>query len=360
MSGTNARAWSAPRLRASGDVEAGAPSGPLVLSFPADGAMTVEDWLAHSVVFFGGKGGVGKTTCATAFSLLAARSGRRTLLVSTDPAHSTSDILEAQLGPEPRSVADSLWAMEIDSERQAAEYIENVRTNLMKVTAPHLRTEMERQIEMARVSPGAEEAALFDRLADVLREAHDRYDIVVFDTAPTGHTLRLLSLPELLQAWVDGLLQRRRSVTKMNAMWRQMTDGGGPDDAAEDPVEAILLARRRKFFQVRQTLLERGKTTFVFVLIAERLPILETGKAVKLLRHHGVPVGGLVVNRILPEEAADHPFLAARRDQQATYLKEIEATFADLPRIHLPLLSRDVVGMESLERIADALQSGTA
>lgn len=322
--------------------------------------MTVEDWLRHSVVFFGGKGGVGKTTCATAFSLLASRLERRTLLVSTDPAHSTSDILETPLGPEARRVADQLWAMEIDPERQATEYIERVRTNLMRVTAPHLRTEMERQVEMARVSPGAEEAALFDRLADVLRDAHDRYDLVVFDTAPIGHTLRLLSLPELLQAWVDGLLQRRRSVTKMNALWRQMTDGGGPDDAAEDPVEAILLERRRKFFHVRQTLLGRGQTTFVFVLIAERLPILETGKAVKLLRHHGVPVGGVIVNRILPDEAADHPFLAARREQEANYLKEIEATFADLPRVRLPLLSRDVVGMDSLERIADALQSSAA
>jgi arsenite-transporting ATPase len=320
--------------------------------------MPVSRWLDHRVVFFGGKGGVGKTTCATAFALLAARSGRRALLVSTDPAHSTSDILEANLGAEPKPVTDSLWAMEIDSEREAAAYIERVRANLMKVTAPHLRAEMERQIEMARVSPGAEEAALFDRLADVLRDAHDRYDLVVFDTAPTGHTLRLLSLPELLQAWVDGLLERRRSVTRMHAMWRQMTDGGGPDDGAEDPVEAILLARRRKFYQVRQLLLQPGITTFVFVLIAERLPILETGKAIALLGHHGVPVGGLVINRILPPNALDHPFLAARKEREATYLEEISRTFPDLPRVRLPLLPHDVVGMESLERIAAALDGG--
>ena len=319
--------------------------------------MPVSDWLSHQVVFFGGKGGVGKTTCATAFALLAARSGRSTLLASTDPAHSTSDILETTLGPEPRSVADSLWAMEIDSEREAAGYIDRVRENLMKVTAPHLRTEMERQIEMARVSPGAEEAALFDRLADVLRDARDRYDLVVFDTAPIGHTLRLLSLPELLQAWVDGLLQRRRSVTKMNAMWRQMTDGGGPDDDAEDPVEAVLMARRRKFFQTRQLLLEPGVTTFVFVLVAERLPILETRKSITLLRHHSIPVGGLVVNQLLPAEADGHPFLAARKQREAAYLEEIAVTFKGLPRVALPLLPHDVVGMEALQRIADAMRA---
>ena len=321
--------------------------------------MPVSRWLDHQVVFFGGKGGVGKTTCATAFSLLAARSGRRTLLVSTDPAHSTADILETPLGPEPAVVDGTLWAMEIDAEREASEYIERVRANLMKVTAPHLRAEMERQVEMARVSPGTEEAALFDRLADVLQEAHGRYDLVVFDTAPIGHTLRLLSLPELLQAWIDGLLQRRRSVNRMSAMWRQMTVGGGPDDEAEDPVEAILLARRRKFFQTRQLLLEPGTTTFVFVLIAERLPILETGKAVSLLRHHGIPVGGLVVNRLLPAEAEDHAFLAARKRREAAYLEEIGAAFPDLPSVHLPLLPHDVVGMESLERIAAEL-GGTA
>ncbi len=318
--------------------------------------MSEPHWLDRRILFFGGKGGVGKTTCATAFALLASEAGRRTLLVSTDPAHSTGDILETELGPSERRITEHLWALEIDSEKAAAEYIDRVRIHLLRVAPEHLRAEMERQVEIARVSPGAEEAALFDRVAELVLTVHDQYDLVVFDTAPTGHTLRLLTLPELLQAWIDGLLERRKRVNELSTMWRQMTVGGSPDEETTDPVEKILTARRRKFFQMRELLLSPGETAFVFVLLAERLPILETAKAVVMLHRFKVPVGGLVVNRILPENSQDHPFLAARKDQEQRYMKEIVDTFPDLPRIELPLLPHDVVGPDALQEIVGHLR----
>jgi arsenite-transporting ATPase len=320
--------------------------------------MVVRGWCDHKVVFFGGKGGVGKTTTAAAFSLLASGTGRRVLLVSTDPAHSTSDILEHSIGPRAGRVSDSLWAMEIDAEREASDYIERVRRHLLEVTPVRLRAEMERQMELARASPGAEEAALFDRIADLVVAVGEDFDTVVFDTAPTGHTLRMLALPEMLQAWVDGLLQKRRAVRDLNAMWRHMTDGGGPDDAADDPVEKVLLERRRKFYRMRRILLTPGEAAFVFVLIAERLPIAETRKAVSVLRTTGIPIGGLVINRVLPAEVCEHPFFAARYQREVAYLAEIDREFAYLPRIRVPLLDRDVVGRESLARIVEALEAG--
>ncbi len=318
--------------------------------------MGLASLLDTAIVFFGGKGGVGKTTSATAFALLAARRGQRTLLVSTDPAHSTSDILEHQLGPEPAPVADGLWAMEIDADREAAAYIDRVRHNLFDVTPVNLRAEMERQLEMARVSPGAEEAALFDRVADIVLSVRKDFQTLVFDTAPTGHTLRLLALPELLQAWVDGLLQKRQGIRALNAMWRHMTVGGAADEEPEDPVEKVLLERRRKFYHVRRLLFSPGTTSFVFVLLAERLPIAETRKAVTLLEHHGVPIGGLIVNRILPSSAAEHPFFAARQEQEARYLQEIDTTFPELEKIQLPLLRRDIVGKGALAEISAVLE----
>ncbi len=314
-------------------------------------------WLDRRILFFGGKGGVGKTTSATAFALLASQAGRRTLLVSTDPAHSTGDILEADLGPTERRITEHLWALEIDAEKEAATYIDHVRTHLLRAVPEHLRSEMERQVEIARVSPGAEEAALFDRVAELVLTVHDRYDLVVFDTAPTGHTLRLLTLPELLQAWIDGLLERRKRVNELSAMWRQMTVAGSPDEEITDPVEKILTARRRKFYQMRELLLSPGDTAFIFVLLAERLPILETAKAVKMLHRFQVPVGGIVVNRILPVDAAGHPFLAARKEQEQRYMREIEATFPDLPRLELPLLPHDVVGPAALQEIVGHLET---
>jgi arsenite-transporting ATPase len=307
---------------------------------------------------------VGKTTCATAWALSASEAGRRVLLVSTDPAHSTGDILGARLGPDERRLTQNLWAVEIDPGREAAAYVDAVRTQLLRAAPEHLRAEMERQVEMARVSPGAEEAALFDRVAEILlglrgEPRRDAWDTVVFDTAPTGHTLRLLTLPELLQAWVDGLLDRRRRLQQLSSLWRHMIDRGAPDEDLDDPVERLLTVRRRKFYQVRELLLDPERSTFVFVLVAERLPILETAKAVALLCRHRVPVGGLIVNRVLPPEALDHPFFAARKEQERRYLEEIERAFPDLPRLYLPLLPHDVAGRESLRQIAGHLDRAT-
>jgi len=315
----------------------------------------VSSWLDRKIVFFGGKGGVGKTTCATAFALASSDSGQRTLLVSTDPAHSTSDILQTKIGGDERRLTENLWALEIDAEAEAEAYIERVRQNLMRVTPAHLREEMQRQIEIAQSSPGAAEAALFDKVAELVLAVRDRYERVVFDTAPTGHTLRLLTLPELLHAWTEGLLQRRKRVNELSKMWRQMTIGGSPDEELSDPVERVLTERRRKFHQMREILLDEASTSFVFVITAERLPILETGKAVHLLRKYRVPVGGLVINRVLPDDSHGHAFLAARKEQEKRYLREIETTFPDLPTVRVPLLERDVVGEESIRRIVKCL-----
>ena len=311
--------------------------------------------LERDVLFFGGKGGVGKTTCATAFALLASETGKRTLMVSTDPAHSTSDILQRQLDDQPQRLSEHLWALEIDAEREAEAYISSVQEHLRRVVKPALRGEIDRQVEMARVSPGAEEAALFDRIAALMGDLRDKYDLIVFDTAPTGHTLRLLSLPELMEAWIDGMISRRKQVNQMSRMWRNVA--GGTPDEERDPIEQVLEERRRKFVRMRRVLLEPGRTAFIFVLTAEKLPILETQKAVTTLRRHDIPVGGLIVNRVLPGELSEHPFWKARKAQEEVYLAEIEETLSDLPRIELPLLEHDVVGMESLREVVQYLQA---
>lgn len=315
----------------------------------------MRTWLNRDVLFFGGKGGVGKTTCATAFALLASEKGKRTLMVSTDPAHSTSDILQRQLDDQPQRLSEHLWALEIDAEREAEAYISGVQEHLRRVVKPALRGEIDRQVEMARVSPGAEEAALFDRIAALMQDLRKAYDLIVFDTAPTGHTLRLLSLPELMEAWIDGMISRRKQVNQMSRMWRNVA--GGTPDEERDPIEQVLEERRRKFVRMRRVLLEPGRTAFIFVLTAEKLPILETQKAVTTLRRHDIPVGGLIVNRALPGELSEHPFWRARKAQEEVYLAEIEETLSDLPRIKLPLLKHDVVGMESLREVVQYLQA---
>ncbi len=317
--------------------------------------------LLKPVTFVGGKGGVGKTTVAAAAALAAADSGLSTLLVSTDPAHSTGDILETPLADTAKRVADRLDALEIDPRAEADRYIAEVKTRIREVASPRLLAEVEREIDVARASPGAEEAALFDRFARIL--ASDEHERIIFDTAPTGHTLRLLALPEQMQAWIDGLVSRRRKLNSLGRMWRNVAgaaagraspgQGRTPPDV-EDPVLAALALRQDRFRAAREVVTDPGRSAFVFVVIPERLPILETGRAVAALRRYRIPVGGLVVNRVLPADA-DGDFLARRRDREAAYLAEIDARFGDLPRHLLTLRASDVVGVAALREVAAEL-----
>ncbi len=302
-------------------------------------------------MFFGGKGGVGKTTVTAAFSMLSAQRGFRTLLVSTDPAPSTGDILETELTSSPKSIATNLWAMEIDPAKEADRYIAEVRRNIEASTPPRLAAEVRRQIDIARVSPGAEESALFDRLARLLEEEAVGFDRVLFDTAPTGHTLHLLSLPEAMASWVGGLISRRKKYNTLGRMWRNVA-GAAAGDLKEtiDPVLEALTQRRKRFETARRILTDPKQTAFTFVLIPERLPILETGRALKVLRRYGIPVGAVIVNRMLPDHA-DGDFVERRRKREGHYMETIEKEFSDLPTYRLPLLAEDVVGAAALQQI---------
>src|SRR5438132_1199126 len=178
--------------------------------------LTMRALLRKRILFFGGKGGVGKTTCASAVALAASREGKRVLLVSTDPAHSTSDIFQTPFGAEEREIYPGLHGLEIDASLEARRYIDNAKAGIARMFSHAVAKEAERQIELASAMPGVEEVALFDRLGDLIIDRFDSYDLLVFDTAPTGHTLRLLRMPELVSAWITALSKRRRALLSLN------------------------------------------------------------------------------------------------------------------------------------------------
>lgn len=310
--------------------------------------------LDRRVLFFGGKGGVGKTTVAAAFALRAARQAKRTLLVSTDPAHSTSDILEVQLGSEPTLVEENLWAMEIDPETETQAYIDDVKERISESIAPRLVKEVERQIDVARMSPGAEESAVFERFAKILCDEDYQFDRYVFDTAPTGHTIRLLSLPELMTVWISGLISQRRKVNVLGKMWRNVAGGGSAAAQSDhdDPVLEALEARKSRFERAREIITNKEESAFVFVLTPERLPILETERAVKTLQRYDVPIGAIVVNQVLPAEVQGE-FLARRKEREQKYLDQIKESFRELTTFEIRQYGDDVVGRDALLELAN-------
>jgi arsenite-transporting ATPase len=303
--------------------------------------------IEKKVVFFGGKGGVGKTTSAAAMALAASRAGKRVLLVSTDPAHSTSDIFEMPIGPEPTPLLPNLHGLEIDSDFEAKRYVAEVKERIRDLFGHHIQKEANKQIELAASMPGAEEMALFDRIGALIRGDDDRFDLIVFDTAPTGHTLRLIRMPELMEAWIRALSRSRRAML------------GIEQDDATDPVMLSLSGRLEHLREFRARLLSPRISAFVLVLVAERLPIEETARAIEQLQDAGVTIGGMVVNRVLPDTSPD-PFLRSRHDQEQIYLDEIDRRFAAHARVRVPQLPSDVHGVKTLEHLAGLLTAEKA
>ena len=303
--------------------------------------------IEKKVVFFGGKGGVGKTTSAAAMALAASRAGKRVLLVSTDPAHSTSDIFEMPIGPEPTPLLPNLHGLEIDSDFEAKRYVAEVKERIRDLFGHHIQKEANKQIELAASMPGAEEMALFDRIGALVRGEDDRFDLIIFDTAPTGHTLRLIRMPELMEAWIRALSRSRRAML------------GIEQDDATDPVMLSLSGRLEHLREFRARLLSPRISAFVLVLVAERLPIEETARAIEQLQDAGVTIGGMVVNRVLPETSPD-PFLRSRHDQEQIYLDEIDRRFTRHARVRVPQLPSDVHGVKTLEHLAEFLTAEKA
>jgi len=280
-------------------------------------------------VFFGGKGGVGKTTMSSAYAHKCATAGQDVLLVSTDPAHSTADVFGQSFDDEPTPVDgyDSLEVLEIDPEQEVTEHLLETKRALGDQVSASIVNEIDRQIELAHQTPGAHEAALFDRFIEIMRESeHDR---VVFDTSPTGGTLRLLSLPEYLGGWIERLVEKREASIDL---YEKAAIGGREPrrTAMGDPILARLRARKENFEFARRTL--REGAAFVLVVNPDELSLRETERAIDSLTDRELHVEGLVVNRLTPapdddENGRGARFLRQRIETETEHLRELREEF---------------------------------
>ena len=277
------------------------------------------------VVFFAGKGGVGKTSASCVTAVWLARQGYETLLLTTDPAAHLGDVLGVPVGDEARPIAGvpNLWAAKIDPKGAAEAYKARILDDArQRGRPPEAIKAMAEELD----SPCTEEMAAFDKFIDFASQ--EQWDSIVFDTAPTGHTLRLLELP------ID---------------WSRQLDVkifASVDTAAADDVA------KKRFGQVIEMMRDPDRSTFAFVMYPESTPIVEAYRAVQELRTVGIEPGLAVANLVLPPEECTTPYTQARRAMQEKYLAEIAQRFA-VPILHIPLLPYEVKGLDVLTKLGD-------
>ncbi|GAA4528633.1 TRC40/GET3/ArsA family transport-energizing ATPase [Brachybacterium paraconglomeratum] len=320
------------------------------------------------VLFLGGKGGVGKTTVASAVALAAARGGRRALVVSTDPAHNLGHLWGQRIGDRVAPLGDGvdgrLFGLEIDPDATTDRHLKDVAHTLKRLMPDNLAGEVDKHMDLSRRSPGTHEAAVLERMTELVETGLRDYDLVVFDTAPSGHTARLMALPEVMTAWTDGLLKRRDKSAKLGAAMRGLDGDRGrtllgstaprdPIEERDDEIRSILLRRRDRLAGLREVLVDAELSSFAIVLAAERLPVLETIELHQELTRTGVDIGALIVNKRSP--AGRGEFLDRRRALEEEHLTTLRAALPHVPLQEVPLGEEDVVGPAALERFAALL-----
>lgn len=278
-------------------------------------------------VFFSGKGGVGKTVMACITAVKSANEGFRTLLLTTDPAAHIGKVLDKPIenSPAPIDGCPNLYAAKIDPKVAFEEYKEMVLKDAKsKFSGPTIAT-MEEELN----SPCTEEMAAFQKFISYASE--EEYDVIVFDTAPTGHTLRLLELP---MDWSKQI---------------QMKAGVTAEISEEDKKQ------KEKFDRVIATMKDQEKTTFSFVMYPEKTPIIEAYRASEELKTVGIETQMVIANLIIPEEQATSPFFRNRRNMQEKYLQEIKNDFANSEVVRVPMYDKEINGIDMLTKIGNSI-----
>ena len=298
-------------------------------------------------VLYTGKGGVGKTSVAAATALKAAASGKKVLVMSTDPAHSLSDAFDEEVGPEPREMAEGLFAQEMDQgimlQEHWAEIQEYMTTFFEWQGAEALAAE-----ELAML-PGMDE--LFGLL--MVRRHHEEgmYDALIVDAAPTGETLRLLSLPDQMGWYVEKIFPVQRSAAKLVRPFARRARTNALPPLPEDSFFGALQRFYDSVVGVGEVLTDPEKTSVRIVTNAEKMVVAESRRAYTYLNLYDYAVDAVVVNRLLPDSVSD-PYFEGWREAQARHLASIEEAFSPLPIFKARMFDREMYGKEALGALA--------
>jgi len=304
-------------------------------------------------IFFGGKGGVGKTVMAGSAALWLASQGRRVILASTNPVHSLSGLLGQDVFGQPTPVdgAPNLWAYEIDTkdtiERSKGEIREKIQWFLKFAD---ISTKADEFVESATMNPAFEESAMFENMVDLM--LGDAYEVYVFDTAPTANARRLLGMSKVYSLWVNKMLKSREEARSL----RELLSFTKKKEA--DPLLEYLVAFRERMGQAREMLTDPERTAFFFVTLPEALPIAVITRFIGWFRDFGIPVGGVIVNMLIDRlqvSDASPDFVRNRLAMQDRYMVEIGQKFEGLVRAQAPLFEDEIRQVPSLRQLADSV-----
>jgi arsenite-transporting ATPase len=300
-------------------------------------------------VFFGGKGGVGKTVMAGMTAVELARQGRRVLLASTNPVHSLSGLLGQDVyGKQtPVNGVENLWALEIDT----SEAIERSKREIREKIAwflkfAEIKTKADEFVEAATTNPAFEESAMFENMVDLM--FRDEYEVYVFDTAPTANARRLLGMSKVYGLWVSKMVKSREEAQTLRETL------SFTKKKEDDPLMRYLIDFRGRIEHARELLTDPAKTAFFFVTLPEALPIAVIRRFIDWFTDFGIPVGGVIVNMVIDSTQTKGTgeggeFVRNRIAMQEGYLREIGETFDGDVRAVVPLLDSDIRGVAALQ-----------
>ena len=300
--------------------------------------------MAPRTILYTGKGGVGKTSVAAASARRCAAAGLRTVVLSTDPAHSLADSLEVELGGRPTPCGDNLWGQEVQAQEEMESHWDSVQSWVGELMS-------ERGVdgitaEELTVPPGMDE--LFSLLQIKRHHEEDEFDCVIVDCAPTGETLRLLSFPDVATWWLEKVFPwEKRLMAAARPLARSLFDVPLPSEGVFDDVERLV----RNLVAMNDILRDRSKTTIRLVMNPDRMVVKEAMRTFTYLNLYGYLTDAVVVNRVLPAEAGEGYF-AAWLDRQAEHMELVRSAFAPVPILTAPWLEHEVVGPEMLDRLA--------
>ena len=310
-------------------------------------------------VMFGGKGGLGKTTFSAATAFWLAQQGKKVLVFSVDPQASLSDIFQQDIfGKGPVKIMENLWAQEIDADSHIKAYQDEIRHKILDMYGlEEVPQEIEDYIQAASAEPAMEESAIFDSVVDIVVQGD--YDYYIYDLVPLGHALYYLSMAKVYDEWIGKITRLREEMREYEEVAARMRRQKEVD---EDQILSELQYIRGRINSASRILTDRERTAFFFVVVPEPMILLDTRKAAELFAKFDVPIGGYVVNRVLPAELAREAnvpaYLRHRMELQGEQLEEIRRTFGNEVLAYVPELERDVTGLPMIERLAGIMYAG--